>query len=77
MIADVELMARNAELFNGKDSAVYATAKKLLNRLQASLLHERLHLGPAKDTIRLMEEAIQKKKVFLKKTFNLSSVPDK
>ena len=92
LIADVDLMLKNSEIFNGnvfsmilyyyfvyhylllgKDSPITTAAKNILSKLETNLSHERLHLGPAKDSIRLMEEAILKKKAISKKSFTLLS----
>ena len=61
MVEDVVLMARNSELFNGKDSLVTVTAFNLLEKLKASLNHDRQYLGEDKDVIRILENAIQKR----------------
>lgn len=72
LIDDVELMARNSEVFNGKESPVTITAYKLLQKLTVSLNHEKQHLGEDKDTIRLLEDAI-KKRMALKQNSGLES----
>eukprot|EP01034_Spumella_vulgaris_P022021 gene22021-28115_t len=63
MIQDVELMARNAQAFNGAGHLITVTASKLVEKLRTSVNHEAVHFGADKDTIRLMEEAIRKKNV--------------
>lgn len=66
MLSDVRLMARNSEVFNGPKHLVTVVANKLVDKLQKSLAHEGLHLGADKDTIRIMEDAIQKKAALLR-----------
>jgi transcription initiation factor TFIID subunit 1 len=67
MQEDVDKMARNAEIFNGPAHAVTLAGKKLANMLQINLRHDREHLGAEHDQISYIEEAIQRKKVYLKK----------
>ena len=68
MLEDVALMVHNAETYNGREHIIAERARKLLKRLEDNLGHDRKHLGEDKDPIRKMEEAIQRKKVYLQKT---------
>lgn len=68
LVADVELMASNAEKFNGKDHFVTSLGWKLVSHLKESLDHDRKHFGAEKDVIALMENAIRKKKAQLQVT---------
>jgi hypothetical protein len=61
LLDDVTLMAENAELFNGKASDIAKNGWKLVNKLKRGLAHDREHFGVEGDTIRILEEAIQKK----------------
>jgi len=65
VVADMELMASNASRYNGAEHKFTKDAHKLLKALRDKLTHERKYLGDNKDPIALMEEAIQKKKVYL------------
>ncbi len=61
LLEDMRLMADNAELFNGKANVVSVTAKRMLDQLTSSLAHDRTHFGSEKDSIALLEQAIQRK----------------
>lgn len=70
MVEDVALMAHNSELFNGKESLVTVTAYNLLEKLKASLDHERQYLGEDKDVIRMLENEIKKRMALKRKSLN-------
>jgi hypothetical protein len=63
----------HAQVFNGVKHHVTVTANKLVDKLQKSLNHERDHLGADKDTIRIMENAIEKKAALLRKAARTSA----
>lgn len=65
--ADVQLMATNAETFNGHNHHIAAIGRKMVENLRVSLLNERKNLGEAHDPILYMEDAIQRKKLLTKK----------
>jgi hypothetical protein len=67
LLEDFAKMVRNSELYNGPSHFVTAAANKLLNMLQINLRHDREHLGAEHDSIGIMEEAIRRKKVYLRK----------
>ena len=66
LIADLTIMANNAELYNGANSPITTCGYRILEKMQDILTHERKHLGADKDPIAIMEDAIQKKKTYLK-----------
>jgi len=68
MQEDVDKMAQNAETFNGAGHRITTAAKKLASMLQINLRHDREHLGAEHDQISFMEEAIRRKKVYLRKS---------
>lgn len=72
MVEDVALMARNSEMFNGKESLVTVTAFNLLEKLKASLDHERQYLGEDKDVIRMLENEVKKRMALKRKSLNAS-----
>lgn len=61
LLDDVQLMAENAEKFNGLNSDISKRANSLVHQLKESLNHDRIHFGAEGDTIKILEEAIQKK----------------
>jgi len=63
LLDDVTLIAENAEKFNGVNSEIAKYGLKLVARLKNNLSHEFIHFGPEGDTVRILEEAIQKKLV--------------
>lgn len=65
MEEDMRLLVANAEKFNGPDNAIAAAARKMLDVLVTNLSHERKHFGAEKDTIGLLEGAIQRKQTML------------
>ena len=67
LLEDFAKMVRNAEIYNGTAHYITTAANKLLNMLQINLRHDREHLGAEHDSIGIMEEAIRRKKVYLRK----------
>mmetsp|Transcript_45235 Transcript_45235/g.79006 ORF Transcript_45235/g.79006 Transcript_45235/m.79006 type:complete len:1418 (-) Transcript_45235:87-4340(-) len=67
LLEDFARMVRNSEIYNGTAHYVTTAANKLLNMLQINLRHDREHLGAEHDSIGIMEEAIRRKKVYLRK----------
>ena len=67
MQADIKPMADNSETFNGPASvsAYTATGRKLVDKLVASLNHDKKHFGHGKDALSVMEEAIRRKESYL------------
>jgi hypothetical protein len=60
LINDLELMARNAELFNGPGHVVTKNGRKLVNMLKKNLEHEKKLLGFDRDVIGTLEQAVNK-----------------
>jgi len=74
LIDDVTLMASNSESYNGPNSSITLLAFKLVEKLKTSLRHELDHLGPELDSILFTEEAIRRKKVYLRKHLHTKPV---
>ena len=74
LIDDVTLMASNSESYNGPNSSITLLAFKLVEKLKTSLRHELDHLGPELDSILFTEEAIRRKKVYLRKHLHANPI---
>jgi hypothetical protein len=66
MIEDLDLMVNNSALYNGPTHQITKNAKKLKELAKKLVDHERMTLGPEKDTIGILEEAIRKSKLIRK-----------
>ena len=62
-LADLEQMVENSTIFNGPHNLITKNAVRVKEYIKKQLEHERVTLGPEKDTIGLIEEAIMKNKM--------------
>jgi hypothetical protein len=60
-LADVELILKNSEKFNGIKSPITNNAKQLYDSCKLNLYHDLQFFGPEKDEFTLLENAIKKK----------------
>jgi hypothetical protein len=60
-VADIELIYKNSEQFNGTKSPVTIEARKLCDSCRLQLTNDLIHLGPEKDEYTLLENAIKRK----------------
>ena len=67
-------MASNSESYNGPNSSITLLVFKLVEKLKTSLRHELDHLGPELDSILFTEEAIRRKKVYLRKHLHANPI---
>jgi hypothetical protein len=67
-IDDINLMAKNCELFNGPNHELTKAAHLLVSQLVSNLTHDARTVG--KDPIKHLEESIKKKFVYLKRFSN-------
>ena len=61
VLADMDLMCRNAVQYNGPASPIVADAKALYSAFELALTHTLKQLGPDRDECTLLERAIRKK----------------
>ena len=61
LIDDVQLIASNAEVFNGEASAEAKLGKKLIEKIRQALSRDREIFGVEGDAFRIIEEMIAKK----------------
>ena len=66
-VADIEKMVKNSEIYNGITHPVTVAGKKLVNMLHINIHHDREYLGIEHDNINYIEEAIKRKKNYLRK----------
>ena len=63
LLEDLSLLEKNAETFNGASSLIAADARSMVHSLRLALTHDRIHLGPDKDELTALENAIKRKYV--------------